>query len=239
MKFKFIDKKSEANNTTTFLFEPSDKLDFLPGQFVYITLPKLDQSDERGPTRHFTISSSPTEGKMIAITTRVRDRSGYKNTLDNLKRGDQVEAEGPDGTFILDDNTAGSHVFIAGGIGITPFRSMLKYSFDKNLQNDFRLIYSNSTLKDTAFIKEIESWQTHKNFKLDLVITKPEKNDKRKGLTGRIDKQMLQKLLNEKTLTNSTFWVSGPPEMVSSMESHLAALKIPAKNVRSEKFTGY
>src|SRR3990167_3105081 len=84
MKLKLIKKQTEAKGTKSFFFEPSEKVDWLPGQYFYHTLPKLNYPDPKGATRHFTISSSPTEGNLIRLTPRVRNESGFKQTLDEL-----------------------------------------------------------------------------------------------------------------------------------------------------------
>ncbi|EKD57627.1 MAG: hypothetical protein ACD_57C00206G0001, partial [uncultured bacterium] len=81
MKLKLVKKKNEAEGTKSFFFESETKVDYSPGQYFFITLPKLNYPDQRGETRHFTLSSSPTE-QLLRITTRIRPESGYKKTLD-------------------------------------------------------------------------------------------------------------------------------------------------------------
>lgn len=238
MKLKLINKKREAENTKSFLFEPEKGFDFLPGQYFYFTLPDLKYEDGRGATRHFTIASSPTEGKNIFIATRMRKSSGFKKTLDELGIGSLIQGEGPSGTFIVDENEPGPHVFLAGGIGITPFRSIIKYAIDKKLQQPMHLIYSNSTPEQIAFRKELEKWTKENNhFKLDMTVTKSEGKSGWKGLTGRIDEAMIKKLVDD--TSESTFWVCGPPAMVDGMEKALGKLRITSDKVRSEKFSGY
>ena len=101
MRLVLVDKKTEAEGTKSFFFEPEEIVSYLPGQYFYFTLPKLKFPDERGDTRHFTLSSSPTEGKTLRITTRVREESGFKKTLDELPFGSNLEGRGPNGTFYI------------------------------------------------------------------------------------------------------------------------------------------
>ncbi len=240
MKFKLIDKKDEASGTKSFFFEPDEKIEWLPGQYFYITLPKIIHEDPRGDTRHFTNSASPTEGNIIRITTRVRYESGFKQSLDELPVGSEVEGKGPNGIFTIDEKTVGSHIFLAGGIGITPFRSIIKYALDKNIGINMDLVYSNSLPEEIALRKELESWVNQSNFKLYMTISKPgESKEKWEGLTGRIDESLINKLFSKEDIQKSTFWVSGPPAFVTAMEEMLSKMRIPPDNIRTEKFTGY
>ncbi|MEK7188269.1 MAG: FAD-dependent oxidoreductase, partial [Patescibacteria group bacterium] len=158
MKLKLIKTIDEAKGTKSFFWKPEKQVSWLPGQFFYFTLPKLKYPDPRGTTRHFTISSSPTEGNLLRNTTRIREESGYKRTLNELNVGEIIEGEGPNGTFILDENSSIPQVFLAGGIGITPFRSFIKYNLDKNLQIPMHLIYANSIPEEITFGKELADW---------------------------------------------------------------------------------
>ena len=240
MKLKFIKKQKEAKDTATFFFEPEKKVMWLPGQYFYFTLPELKYPDSRGPTRHFTISASPTEGSTLRLTTRIRKDSGYKNTLNEMAIGTFIEGEGPNGTYILDENEEGNHILLAGGIGITPFRSFIKYNIDKKLsETKIHLIYANSTPEEITFREELESWdKTYENIKIAFTISRPEDSkEKWTGLTGRIDGDMISRLTPH--LSSPTYWVCGPPAMVEATEKVLGSLKITSDRVRSEKFTGY
>lgn len=238
MKLILTNKKIEAEDTMSLFFTSKKEVNYLPGQYFYFTLPNLKKKDSRGPSRHFTISSSPTEGKILRITTRLRKNSLLKKTLSELKIGNQIEGEGPSGTFILDEFYSGPHVFLAGGIGITPARSAIKYHLDNKLKSSICLIYSNKTPEQITFKKELEEWaKKHKNIQLNMTITRPEETKEPwRGLTGRIDANMIKNLSPK---PHSTFWISGPPGFVDAMEKVLSKLKIPPKRQRSEKFTGY
>lgn len=239
MKFKLIEKKVEARGTKSFFWEPDKHFEFLPGQYLYYTLPKLVFPDGRGATRQFTISSSPTESPPLRLTTRIREQSGFKKSLDALPIGSVIEVEGPDGTYILDSGDKGPHIFIAGGIGITPFRSMIKYVFDKNLGFSMHLIYSNSHPEEITFRDEFDHYaDLRNNFKLTSTVSKKDESPTPwVGLTGRIDANLISKVA--KDYQNPIFWVCGPPGMVDAIEKALAELKVPGKRIRIEKFTGY
>ena len=103
MKIKLIKKISEAKDTKSFFWKPEMDVNWLPGQYFYYTFPKLEFEDSRGPTRHFTVSSSPTEGALLRLTTRIRESSGFKKSLDKLAIGAELDSEGPSGTFIFDE----------------------------------------------------------------------------------------------------------------------------------------
>jgi ferredoxin-NADP reductase len=239
MKLKLLEKTDEARGTKSFFWETEKTVFYLPGQFFYFTLPHLKYPDPRGATRHFTLSSSPTDGASIRLTTRIREESGYKKTLNELEKGALIEGEGPNGEFFLDENEKGPHVFLAGGIGITPFRSMIKYATDKGFNVPIHLIYSNSIPEEITFRTELQDLASKNSwFKLSMTITKPEEEKGAwAGLTGRIDENLIKKLVAD--IPNSTFWVCGPPQMVSSLEQVLGNLNISSGKVRSEKFTGY
>lgn len=239
MQLKLINKAEQGQGTKSFFWEPEKPVNFRPGQFFYFTIPKLKYPDSRGTTRHFTISSSPTEGNELVFTTKLKNASGYKKTLDELQIGSIIDGEGPNGTFILDSDNVEPNIFIAGGIGITPFRSMIKFATDKKLGTQMHLIYSNSTPDEISFHDDLKNMtMENSNFKMDITITHPEKlKEKWQGLTGRINEQLIKNLAPDSD--NSIFWVCGPPEMVDGIEEVLEKMNIHSDNIRSEKFTGY
>lgn len=239
MKIKLIKKKKEAKNIKSFIFEKPKNLTFEAGQFIYLTLPKLIFEDQRGDTRYFTIASSPTED-YIMITTKIRKESGYKKTLEKLDIGSKLEYRGPFGDFVLDSEKKEQQIFLAGGIGITPFRSIIKYKVDKKFKTPIHLIYSCSTVEEIVYKDELEFWEKNKEIGLDITITHPEESKtKWGGLKGRINIKMLEKLTKNHNLKNTTFWTCGPPQFVSTMEKILENLEIREKQITREKFSGY
>jgi ferredoxin-NADP reductase len=239
MKLKLVEIREEAKGTKSFFWEPEKPINYLAGQFFYFTIPSLKYPDPRGATRHFTLSSSPSEGEILRLTTRIREESGYKKTLNELPVGSVIEGEGPNGTFLLDESEKGPFVFLAGGIGITPFRSMIRFATDKKLPIPIHLIYSNSVPEEIAFRTEIEELaKANPNIKVDMTISKPEESTQKwEGPTGRIDENLIRKLVPDVSVP--IFMVSGPPAMVDAVEQALGKLGLSAGRVRSEKFTGY
>lgn len=241
-KVKLLGKEMAAKGTKTFFFERPKGFSYLAGQYIYITLPKLLYPDERGDTRHFTLSSSPTEDK-FAITTRMRETSGFKKTLDKMKNGEEVSISGPNGTFVLNnEKTEIPQIMIAGGIGVTPYRSIIKYVSDNPAaagQVPIHLVYSNSIPEEVAFKHELDRLVAkNPNIKVTYTITKPEESKtKWTGLVGRIDANLIKTLVPNCLVPN--FWVCGPPAMASAIESALETLKVPYEHINSEKFTGY
>lgn len=246
-KIKLLNKRNEAKDTKTFIFERPGGFSYLAGQYVYLTLPRLTQPDERGDTRHFTLSSSPTEDH-LAITVRMRAESAYKQSLSAYKLGTDISMRGPNGFFILDPESSSGHaatpqVMVAGGIGITPYRSIIRYIADKNLPVPIQLIYSNSIPEEIVFKAELDKiTKEHGNIRVTYTITKPEESKiKWSGLVGRVDQNLIQSVIRYPTsdIRDPIFWLCGPPPMVSAMEKMLATTNIPYNQIKVEKFTGY
>lgn len=241
-KLKLLEKKDEAKGTKTFIFEKPQGFTYKAGQYMYWTLPELKYPDRRGNLRHFTLSSSPTDD-FLSITVRIREESGFKKTLNEYQSGMEVIARGPEGVFALEDErTTVPQVMIAGGIGITPFRSMAKYATDKGLVIPIHIIYSNSIPEEIAFRKELDELTAKNlNLKVTHTITKPEESKEQwTGLTGRINEELIQKLaIGNWQLETATYWLCGPPPMVSALEEVLEKLQIPQDRIKIEKFTGY
>ncbi|MBI2007123.1 MAG: FAD-dependent oxidoreductase [Candidatus Blackburnbacteria bacterium] len=251
-KLRLQDKRDEAKGTKTFIFEKPQGFTYKAGQYMYFTLPELKYQDKRGNVRHFTLSSSPTEN-FLSITIRMREESGYKKTLDSLELGSEMSARGPQGVFVLEDKSAQEQqIMLAGGIGITPFRSIAKYATDKGLPIPIHIIYSNSIPEEIAFRKELDEL-TAKNPALNVIhtITKPEESKEAwTGHTRRIDENLIRKLeignclpaeasAQAGKLATGKFWLCGPPLMVSALEEVLEKMQIPQERIRIEKFTGY
>lgn len=231
--FTFIRREQRATDTYSFYFDRS-KTDFtfLPGQYLRLTLPH--HADDRGTSRFFTISSSPLE-KDIMITAKIL-QSSFKERLFSLDPGDEVHIFGPMGRFIFDERLDLEHVFIAGGIGITPFHSMLTYAAAKKHTKPMTLFASFSTAEDMIFHDVFEKMtKKHPSIKSIYTVTKPELNWK--GETGRITEALLKKYVtfNDTQL----FSVVGSPQMAADTKELLLGLHIPEERIRTEGFTGY
>ena len=241
MRLKLVKKIKEAKGTMSFFWEPEREIQWFPGQYFYYTLPKLKFEDSRGPTRQFTIASSPTEGQILRLTTKFpEEMSGFKKTLLTFNTGDIVEGEGPSGMLKFNEDEKDKvHIFLAGGVGITPFRASIKYDIDKNLHTKIYLIYSNSQVPEIAYRRELESWAA-KYDQLKLNITISEQIDRKwRGLIGRVNIDMVNKLIKTRKEDNLAFWAVGPPKFVYAMETIIDNFNIAPENKHIEIFTGY
>ncbi len=232
MDIVLVKKTIEAKGTKSYFFKPQEKVDWQAGQYIVIKLNDLE--------RQFTIASSPTEGSLLQITVRIKEGSEFKKLLDELEIGTEIEASGPFGSFVFPYNLSpiAYHLFLAGGIGITPFRSMIKYNIDQEIKNSTAklshmfLIYSNSD-SEFVFKKELDQWQKENDF-----IKVYYHNS---SISGHIDELVIKKLLDHWNLVIDNFaaWSVGPRLFVNSMEDILEELKVPQDHIKSEKFGGY
>src|SRR3954453_2062860 len=143
MHAKIKEKQEVATGTLLVVFDLlGQEVDFRPGQYFWVTLLDPPYDDEKGPRRHISVVTSPNERGVLGLATRLRD-SAFKRSLAELPVGAEVEVEQPKGEFTLPDDTERRYVFIAGGIGVTVFRSMLRYIADEQLPYNVTLLYSN------------------------------------------------------------------------------------------------
>jgi ferredoxin-NADP reductase len=240
MSFKFSrqNEQQEApnNNNKTYL-------DYTAGQFAFFDIGGVS-NDPKGPIRHFTIASSPTDD-FIMISTRIRD-TPYKKRLSSLEEGVKVKVRGPEGKFVLHKDYSKAAVLISGGIGVTPFRSMIKYATDKQLPLKINMFDSNRDRANILYKNEFdECMKSNKNLKIIYTITAAEEgqapsSSSWKGERGIINKTMLTKYLTTSELDNSVFYVCGPPGMLKAMQNLLQDdLHIPKERIKVEEFTGY
>ncbi|MDQ3875408.1 MAG: FAD-dependent oxidoreductase, partial [Actinomycetota bacterium] len=172
MRAQIKEKQEVAKGTLLVTFDLfGEEVDFRPGQYFFVTLPDVGYQDEKGLRRHITVVTSPTERGLLGFATRMRD-SAFKRSLRQLPVGAEVEVEPPRGRFALPEDPSRPLVFVAGGIGITVFRSMLRYIRDERLPHRVTLIYSNRDRESTAFLEELrELEQELSNLRLVLTMT--------------------------------------------------------------------
>jgi ferredoxin-NADP reductase len=231
------ERRTETTDVMSFIFDLGGKqLEYRPGQIIHYELDALVFPDERGNHRHFTISSSPTEEGIVMFTTRIRG-SGFKETLRQAPVGYELTCETPEGEFILGQGeTRIRHVFIAGGIGITPYRSILRYAADMNEPLNVLMLYFNRSSADIIFRRELESIARQMpQFSLVNVLTEPEKGWK--GEHGKLGETILRKSIPDPG--GLCFWVSGSPGMVSTCRELLELIGVKEQNIRTERFMGY
>lgn len=234
---ELIRHETVAEDTMRFHFVKPAGFDFVPGQFVELALIDPPETDAEGNSRAFSLVSAPSEPE-ISITTRMRD-TAFKRVLKKLPPGAKLLVDGPMGDFTLHRNGTKSAVFLAGGIGITPFHSIIKNAAEKNLPHKLVLFYSNRRPEDTAFFSELQGIAAkHKNFQMVATMTEMEKSSKPwSGERGFIDAAMLKRHLP--SLDGPIFYVAGPPAMVTAMRAMLEKAQVDPDAVRSEEFGGY
>ena len=236
MRARIAEKREVARETLLVVFDLlGEEVDFRPGQYFWVTLLDPPYEDEKGPRRHISVVTSPTERGVLGLCTRLRD-SAFKRSLRELPVGTEVDVEQPKGSFVLPEETDRPYVFIAGGIGITVFRSMLRYIADEGLPHEVTLVYSNRDRESTAFLDELlELEGALPNLRLVLTMTD---DPSWEGETRRIDPAFLRDHL-EGEPGSYTYLVAGPPGMTEAMEQVLRDAGIPDEQVRADGFSGY
>jgi ferredoxin-NADP reductase len=225
MKLKFKESVQREGDVKSFVFEAPEPLSWQAGQFIHYTFQHPD-ADDRGIERWFTVSSAPSEHDVV-ITTRINSErsSSFKTALLALKPGDTIEADAPEGDFVVDDPTQKS-VFIAGGIGITPYRSILKEAAAQGQQLDVKLLYANRT-DEVAFKDELDTLrQANPSLTIDYIIA-PRK----------LDEDLLQQVVTENQ--DAVVYVSGPEPMVEDLTDKLAAMGLPKDQIKGDYFPNY
>lgn len=226
-----------AERTMAFQFEKPEGFTFKAGQSVDMTLINPSETDGEGNGRAFSIASAPEEGMLLAAT-RMRD-TAFKRVLGALPIGSQVKVEGPFGNLVLHNNQSRAAVFLAGGIGITPFRSMLVHSTNEMLPHRIFLFYANRRPEDATFLDELQALKgKNQNFTLIATMTEMEKSHRPwHGETGLISKGILSRHL--KDAVSPIFYIAGPPRMVKGLHTMLTEIGIDDDDIRWEEFGGY
>jgi ferredoxin-NADP reductase len=214
----------------SFRFKRPEGFDYDPGQYMYVTILINDTK----LTKHFSISSSPTETEFIEFTKRITDHE-FSVALDHFKIGDWAHIEGPEGEFIFKGEYPKVGM-IAGGIGITPIRSIIKYCTDKGIESQITLLYGNRSEESIAFKDELESL-ARQNPNLKIVHVLSEVSDDWRGRRGRIDLPMIKEEIPD--CDKRVFYICGPPSMVTSMVNALKMFKIKYEKIKTENFPGY
>lgn len=258
MTFKFSkrnEREGEGENVSEKML-----LNYVAGQYGVFDLGV--KNDPEGSSRPFSIASSPTED-ILLISTRVRE-TRYKEKLSSLEIGDKINVFGPYGKFVLHDDYSKPAVFISGGIGVTPFRSMVKYATDEQLPLKIIMFDSNRNEENILYKNEFDEWaKINRNLHIVYTITEDDDKEERRKMMekeerdynnatlfpspsewreerGRISRQMLTKYLNGNEIDKSIFYICGPPGMVKAIQKLLQEdLQIPEERIKVEKFTGY
>ncbi len=231
-----ISRQDVALGTTAFCFSKPGDFVFKPGQAIDLILPNPDNPDEEGERHTFSIVSAPFQDQ-LCVTTRMRD-STYKQRLKSLSPGAPVKIEGPFGSLILHNKASRAGVLVAGGIGITPFMSMLRHAAHEALPQQLLLLYSNRRPEDAAFLPELQQLEKENTrFHMLATMTQMAKSSQPwTGETGMLDAIMLKRTIGD--LPDPVVYLAGPPEMVAAIRQMLSEAGID-DDIRTEEFFGY
>jgi len=239
-KGKLITRVHEKVQTTPgmvdFVFVPDKKIRFAPGQYMEWTLPHKDP-DSRGNRRYFTIASSPTEDTLRLGVKFYANGSSFKKALLTMDPKALIVGGQLGGDFVLPKDERKKLVFIAGGIGITPFRSIIKYLIDLKQKRSIVLLYANKTA-DEIIYKDIFT-EAEKELGLKTVYTLTDKDKipaNWKGEIGRIDAAMIARQVPD--YKERTFYLSGPHAMVVAYEDVLKIMDVPGSQIKKDFFPG-
>lgn len=234
---RLTNRREIAERTMAFQVEKPAGFEFKAGQYADLTLLNPPQMDSQGAVRTFSIASAPYEQSLL-FATRMRD-SAFKRVFATLPLGTEIKLEGPMGSFTLHKNPSKAAVFLAGGIGITPFRGMLRQAMKDKLPHQLYLFYSNRRPEDAAFMDELQDLsRSNEHFILVPTMTELEKSKLSwSGERGFINREMLIKHFCD--LKGPIYYVAGPPAMVAATREMLTKAGVDEDDVRTEEFGGY
>lgn len=232
---KLVKKEEIANGTMAFYFEKPEGFEFRAGQFADYTLINPSETDEEGNTRGFSLITAPYE-ESIGAATRMRD-TAFKRVLKDLPIGTEVKLDAPYGDFTLHKTETTPAVFLIGGIGVTPVRSMIAQATHDKTAHKIMLIHSSRTPADMPFMADFEQFaQENPNFTY-IPATSDSAPEKWQGERGRVDEVMIKKHVSD--LSAPVYYLSGPEGMVKAMRQLLVSLDVNEDNIRTEEFAGY
>jgi len=226
LEFSIKNRKAITKGTTEVTFNTGvSGFNFKPGQYVRLTMPTLNAGISGGNTRDFTIASAPSEKKIISIAFRNSD-SKFKKAILKAPIGTKIKFQGPLGVFTLPDDPNIPIIFVAGGIGITPALSMIRFISAKKTKHNIHIVYANASPSRAVYIKEIKS------------ITKKNSNIQITEKIGRVDVEFIK---DNVKYTDKTLWyLCGVPEMTLALsESIPRVFEVSDHNIRIEEYIGY
>jgi ferredoxin-NADP reductase len=234
---KLKERRMVAEGTMAFHFEKPPGFAYVAGQAGDWILQHPAKTDKEGNKRSFTLASAPYEEDLF-FATRLRE-TAFKEDLQSTDLGSQVDFDGPWGELTLHDDPAVPAVFLTGGIGVTPFRSIVLQWAHDQLEHSLFLFYSNRRPEDAAFVDELQAVAKQRaKFTFLPTMTEMEKSKMPwSGAHGYIDQAMLRRSLTD--LNRPIYYLSGPPKMVESMQKLLTDSGVKQERVRTESFDGY
>ncbi len=230
-----IDKVQIGKGTLEFVFSSDKPISFRPGQYLEWTLPHRF-SDNRGNRRYFTIASSPTEDVVRLGVRFYEPASSFKRALLTMGENDVISASHVAGDFVLPTDQNKKLVFIAGGIGVTPFRSMVQYCVDKKERRSIIMLYANKTAAEISYKEVFDRAQQELGIKTVYVVTK-ESSSAPGMYSGSIDSALIAKEIPD--YKERTFYISGPHGMVDSFTKTLRDMGVSRWKIKTDFFPGF
>lgn len=231
------DRQRVANNTLAFWFDTNGaRYEFRAGQHADFSFqdPSVEQKDDN--SRTFSFANSPHDKGLVMIALRMRD-TGFKTALKTAALGTKFKVSRPRGSFTLHQDVTRPAVFLAGGIGITPIRSILYWATQEHMPHKSYLFYSNRDVADAAFLEELEAL-TVKNRSFTLIPTvTPLKTPAWPYEIGHIDRGLLMRYL--RGLSGPIYYVAGPSGMVGAMAALLHSWGVSDDDIKTEEFGDY
>lgn len=220
-----------AKNITSFYFKPERLIRWTAGQFIELTIPH-QHPDKRGQKHWFTLSASPSE-KMPAITTKFPEgqESTFKRALQGLQVGDELLMSDPMGDFVLPKDKSIPLVFIAGGIGVTPFRSIIKWLLDNQEQRTIHLLYAANTIEEVAFRDIFTAY----GLPVTIILGQPPVDWK--GEAGRLTADKILELAPN--VDRKLYYISGPEPMVEALTADLKKSGVDGRRLVGDYFPNY
>lgn len=212
-------------DTFDFVFEPKHSFTFIPGQYMEFTL-QHPHTDSRGARRYFTIASSPTEKELRLGIKFYEQSSSFKQTLLNMPLGSQTIAAQVGGDFSLPKDPQQKIAFIAGGIGVTPYRSMLKYLLDTKETRSITMLYAAKTAQDIVYQDVLGAAQTQLGLRLHYAIN-----------GQKVDADFIRAQIPD--FYERLFYISGPHSLVVAVERALRKLGVRHSSIKKDFFSGY
>ncbi len=234
---RLLSRDSVAEGTMAFHFARPAGFTFKAGQAADLTLLNPPETDSEGNIRTFSIASPPFE-EQLTFATRMRD-TAFKRSLKVVPIGTEINIAPPSGSFTLHRNANKPAVFLAGGIGITPFLSVIRQADHDGLAHKLYLFYSNRRPEDAPFLDILQGLEkTNSSFRLVATMTEMAHSGREwKGEMGFINGQMLARRLG--TLQGPIYYIAGPPPMVAAMREMLVGAGVDEDDIRTEEFAGY
>ena len=231
-----VGKHKLSPSTLDFVFSADQKVPFKPGQYMEWTLPH-SRSDSRGNRRYFTMASSPTEKDLRLGIKFYQKGSSFKKAMLSMDATTPIAADHPSGDFVMPENQNQKLAFIAGGIGVTPFRSMIKYLIDTNDPRSITMLYSEKNADELVYKDVFEEARQKLNHKIVYTLTQPAGSLPANSVAGMINAQTIKVQIPD--YQERLFYISGPHSMVSAMTEILSSLGVNKRQIKTDFFPGY